>query len=195
MTFSIIGKGLALSSKGYQSHGLLTITATTLSRKAITRFHPIPRAIPFLVRALPGPSFLGRPSSAWEGPFTSVSEPGKALSGFHLLPSRGGPCLSLPFLGKALSELSSSTVQLYCTGSTGPSHSMFSSTVQFYSPTVQFYCPVLLSSSTVQFYCPVLLSSPGEAPLIGPSLPAWFPGPRLPARQCQDFLPANVQSW
>ena len=38
MTFSIIGKGLALSSKGYQSHGLLTITATTLSRKAITGF-------------------------------------------------------------------------------------------------------------------------------------------------------------
>ena len=165
MTFSIIGKGLALSSKGYQSHGLLTITATTLSRKAITRFHPIPRAIPFLVRPLPGPSFLGRPSSAWEGPFTSVSEPGKALSGFHLLPSRGGPCLSLPFLGKALSELSSSTVQLYCTGSTGPSHSMFSSTVQFStvlrsSSTVQFCCPVLLFSSTVQFYCPVLVKPP-----------------------------------
>ena len=69
MTFSIICKGHAPSSKGHQSqcHGPLAIKETTLSRKAITGFT---RFLGYF-HSLQGPSFLGKLSSALEGPFGS----------------------------------------------------------------------------------------------------------------------------
>ena len=77
MTFSIICKGHAPSSKGHQSqcHGPLAIKETTLSRKAITGFTQFLGSFHSLQGPFQGPPFLGSFPVPWKAPLTVSDNP------------------------------------------------------------------------------------------------------------------------
>ena len=86
MTFSIICKGHAPSSKGHQSqcHGPLAIKETTLSRKAITGFTQFLGSFHSLQGPFQGPPFLGSFPVPWKAPLTvSDNPPGAIIIGLQ----------------------------------------------------------------------------------------------------------------
>ena len=98
MTFSIICKGHAPSSKGHQSqcHGPLAIKETTLSRKAITGFTRFLGYFHSLQGPFQGPPFLGSFPVPWKAPLTVSDNPPCFRCNHYWPPIIGVQCQLFP---------------------------------------------------------------------------------------------------